>query len=65
MVEFSAILFLLLITYLGTGKMPVPQENLSFVERASCPFFTMVQYLRSIALPAIFQPQSNQKRSRV
>ncbi|WP_333484379.1 hypothetical protein [Microcoleus sp. K1-B6] len=23
--------------------MPVPQENLSFVERASCPFLRMVQ----------------------
>ncbi|WP_445175367.1 hypothetical protein [Microcoleus sp.] len=23
--------------------MPVPQENLSFVERARCPFLTMVQ----------------------
>jgi hypothetical protein len=45
--------------------MPVPQENLSFVERASCPLFTMVQHLRSIALLAIFQPQSYQKRSRV
>jgi len=27
----------------GTGKMPVPQENSFFVERASCPFLTMVQ----------------------
>ena len=33
------------ITCLGTGKMPVPQENSFFVERASCPFLTMVQHL--------------------
>ncbi|MEG3899973.1 MULTISPECIES: hypothetical protein [unclassified Microcoleus] len=26
--------------------MPVPQENLSFVERASCPFLRMVQDVR-------------------
>ncbi|WP_445170956.1 hypothetical protein [Microcoleus sp.] len=25
--------------------MPVPQENLSFVEQASCLLLTMVQYL--------------------
>ncbi|MEG4288624.1 type II toxin-antitoxin system death-on-curing family toxin [Microcoleus sp. C2C3] len=31
------------ISLLGTGKMPVPQENLLFVERASCPFLRMLQ----------------------
>ncbi|MEG3903477.1 MULTISPECIES: hypothetical protein [unclassified Microcoleus] len=31
----------------GTGKMPVPQkDNSSFVERASCPFLRIVQYVR-------------------
>ena len=25
--------------------MPVPQENSFFVERASCPFLTMVQHM--------------------
>ncbi|MEG5133682.1 hypothetical protein QUB36_21405 [Microcoleus sp. AT8-B1] len=31
----------------GTGKMPVPQEeNSSLVERASCPFLRIVQYVR-------------------
>ncbi|MEG4915838.1 hypothetical protein [Microcoleus sp. B13-B6] len=30
--------------------MPVPQENLSFVERASCPFLRMVQHLSSLLL---------------
>ena len=28
---------------LGTGKMPVPQKKLSFVERASCLFLRRVQ----------------------
>jgi len=29
----------------ATGKMPVPQEHLVFVEQASCLFLRMVQHL--------------------
>ena len=32
--------------------MPVPQENLSFVERASCPFLRMVQ---DVSLKQLFK----------
>src|SRR4028118_1443966 len=38
------------ITCLGTGKMPVPQENSFFLKRASCPFLTMVKHLSGIKL---------------
>ena len=31
--------------------MPVPQENSFFVERASCPFLTMVQDIRIVIMP--------------
>ena len=34
------------ISYLGTGKMPIPQENSLFVEQASCLFLRMVQDIR-------------------
>ncbi|MEG4234721.1 hypothetical protein QUA40_21850 [Microcoleus sp. Pol11C3] len=30
--------------------MPVPQENSFFVERASCPFLTMVQDIRIVIM---------------
>ncbi|MEG3837451.1 hypothetical protein QUB36_23710 [Microcoleus sp. AT8-B1] len=42
------------ITCLGTGKMPVPQENSFFVERASCPLLTMVQDVSFILLSAFY-----------
>ncbi len=32
--------------------MPVPQENSFFVERASCPFLTMVQDIRIVIMQA-------------
>ncbi|MEG4347323.1 hypothetical protein QUB70_29175 [Microcoleus sp. A003_D6] len=39
--------------------MPIPQENLLFVERASCPFLTrMTQHLRSIAPSLYLSPKS-------
>jgi len=34
------------ISLLWTAKMPVPQENLLFVEQASCLFLRMVQDVR-------------------
>ncbi|MEG4573453.1 hypothetical protein QUA56_12270 [Microcoleus sp. N3A4] len=42
------------ISLLGTGKMPVPQENLLFVERASCPFLRIMQDVNYF-LPSGFQ----------
>ena len=32
--------------------MPVPQENSFFVERAKCPFLTMVQDIRIVIMQA-------------
>jgi hypothetical protein len=32
--------------------MPVPQENSFFVERASCPFLTIVQDIRIVIMQA-------------
>jgi hypothetical protein len=33
------------LAFSATGKMPIPQDNLFFVEQASCLLLTMVQHL--------------------